>query len=159
MSLYRLKDEEVADRIPFLSVGNLTLELDTMGRGEKRGGAKFSYVTFRVVESDTATHGVDTLVTKWIQDASFSCQKDLKNVVGALIGSLASELDIKDVVPLFYPEGWNADKGEPERGTPGAGAALLKGKRVKVQGYFPKKKDGTMGTYPNHDFFAAQKAA
>lgn len=150
MSLLKMKDEPVADRIPFLSVGNYTLELISMGRGRKRDESKYSYLNFKVLESDSAAHGVGTTVTKWVQDKSFSVQKDLKIATAALLNQPVSSLVFEEIVPFFYPENLK----EPEDGEKGTGTEMLAGRKVKVSGKFPTKKDGTVSDYPQHDFFA-----
>ncbi len=160
MSLFKMKDEPVSDRTPFLGIGNLVLELEDMGRGKKRDGKVFSFVTFKVLESDRADQAAGTSVTKWIQDGSFSCQKDLKCIIGAVLNQPVSTLEIGDVVPLFYTEEDLKAKREPaETPCSGSGLEMLKGRKVRVSGKFPIKKDKdtgveTIGTYPNHDFFA-----
>lgn len=154
MSLFKMKDEPVSDRTPFLGIGNYMLELVEMGRGMKRDGSRYSYLTYKVLESDRADHAVGTSVTKWIQDGSFSVQKDIKIAVGALLNKAVSTLEFGEIVPFFYPE----DKKEPENGEKGTGTDLLAGRKVRVSGRFPEKVDKvtkvkTVGTYPQHDFF------
>ncbi len=149
MSLFKMKDEPVADRTPFLGIGNYVLELVEMGRGKKRDGARFSYLTYKVLESDRPDHAAGTNVTKWVQDGSFSVQKDIKIAVGALLNKSVSSIEFGEIVPFFYPE----DKKEPENGERGIGTEILAGRKVRVSGKFPVKKDGTTGTYPQHDFY------
>jgi hypothetical protein len=150
--LFGVKDEPVSERPAFLGVGNLTLELTKMGRGETREGKRFSYLDYTVIESDRPDQPVDSNVTKWVFDSSFSVQKDLKLALSGLLNKPVTEIIFEEIVPLFYPE----SQSEPEDGEAGTGTELLAGRKVKVIGRFPKKKDGTISTFPAHDWIAVE---
>jgi hypothetical protein len=145
-----MKDEPVSDRVPFLGIGSYVLEVESLGRGQTREGALYSYINFKVLESDMPSHPANSHVTKWILDKSFSVQKDIKIAMAGIMNKPASSLVFEELVPFFYPE----TKREPEDGEVGTGTEVLAGRKVQVQGVFPKKKDGTISTYPAHSYTA-----